>query len=120
MQTRQNKSRPPRSLAFILTVFLVIFTIATVSVSLVIQYILAQRTLTTSVTNQQQAVAQDAGGTVANSIQEKFSVLETAAEFGNPGTANAAARQIVLDNLLGLQPAFRQLAILNSGGTQIG
>ncbi|HMB24358.1 MAG: GAF domain-containing protein [Chloroflexota bacterium] len=120
MQTRQNKPRPPRSLAFILTVFLVIFTIATVSVSLAIQYILAQRTLTTSVTNQQQAVAQDAGGTVANSIQEKFSVLETAAEFGNPGTADATARQIVLDNLLGLQRAFRQLAILNSGGIQIG
>ncbi|HEX2995992.1 MAG TPA: GAF domain-containing protein, partial [Anaerolineales bacterium] len=32
----------------------------------------------------------------------------------------AAARQVVLDNLLGLQPAFRQLAILNSGGVQIG
>ena len=64
-------------------------------------------------------IAQDAGNTVASSIQEKFSVLETAAEFGNPITADSKTKQSILESLLGLQPAFRQLAMLNTSGRQV-
>ena len=68
---------------------------------------------------QQLLIAQEAGNTVANSIQEKFSVLETAVEFGNPSTADAKTKQTALENLLGLQPAFGQLAMLNASGRQV-
>ena len=64
-------------------------------------------------------IAQNAGNTVTSSIQEKFSVLETAVEFGNPVTANLETRQTILESLLGLQPAFRQLALLNTTGRQV-
>jgi hypothetical protein len=68
---------------------------------------------------QQLLVAQEASKTVTNSIQEKFSVLETAVDFGNPITAGASTRQSILESLLGLQLSFRQLALLSTTGRQV-
>ncbi len=119
MQTKRDKPHSPRSLAFTLTLSLAIFSIVTLLASQSVQYTLSLQTQNTALTNQQQLVAQEAGGTVASSIQEKFSVLETAVEFGDPGTASAEARQTILDDLVGLQPSFRQLALLNSSGMQV-
>ncbi|MBN2117493.1 MAG: cache domain-containing protein, partial [Anaerolineales bacterium] len=64
-------------------------------------------------------VAQDASKTVANSIQEKFSVLETIVESEDLFTADSETKQATLESLLGLQPAFRQLAILSPTGRQL-
>jgi hypothetical protein len=46
-------------------------------------------------------------------------VLETAVEFGNPVAADSQTRENVLESLLGLQPAFRQLALLNIAGVRV-
>jgi len=119
MQIKRNKPRSPRSLVFTLTISLAIFSIVTLLIAQSTAFFLSRRTLNTSIANQQRSIAQEAGGTVASSIQEKFSVLETASEFGNPSTANVETRQTILDDLLGLQPAFRQLAILNVTGRQM-
>jgi methyl-accepting chemotaxis protein len=66
------------------------------------------------VASQQQLIAQDAAKTVASFIQEKFSVLETAVRLGNPVTASREEQERILKNLLGLQPAIRQLVLLDA------
>jgi hypothetical protein len=62
-------------------------------------------------------IAQDISRIVA--LHRKNSVLETAVDFGNPVTTDQKTRQYILDSLLGLQPAFRQLALLNASGSQV-
>lgn len=119
MQTKRNKTRSPRSLTLTLTISLAIFSIVTLLIAQSASFILSRRTLNTSITNQQRSIAQEAGGTVASSIQEKFSVLETAVELGDPVVADSETRQNVLESLLGLQPAFRQVALLNIAGVRV-
>ena len=68
------------------------------------------------ISGNQLLIAQEASGTVSNSIQEIFSVLETSVRLTNPTTSQAEEQVRVLDGLLGLQPAFRQLVLLDTRG----
>ncbi|MFL7795206.1 MAG: cache domain-containing protein [Anaerolineae bacterium] len=69
-----------------------------------------------SIANEQQLIAQDAAKTVSSFIQEKFSVLETTVWLVNPTVVSPEEQKPYVANLLGLQPAFRQLALLDSQG----
>jgi two-component system sensor histidine kinase/response regulator len=62
---------------------------------------------------QQKLVAQEAANSVKGFIQKKFGVLETANSVGNLAMASREEQKLVLDKLLGLEPAFRQLILLN-------
>jgi putative methionine-R-sulfoxide reductase with GAF domain len=121
MTMRDKKNRPRAARSLTATLAIAFFSLSTIlllisgGLAVVTNYLAYQETLST----RQLLIAQDASKTVASSIQEKFSVLETAVEFGNPIVANAAARQDVLESLLGLQPAFRQLALLNPAGLRV-
>jgi two-component sensor histidine kinase/putative methionine-R-sulfoxide reductase with GAF domain/HAMP domain-containing protein len=61
-------------------------------------------------------VAQDAAQVVSGFFQDKFSALETLATLSAPVVLERAANKDNLESLLGLQPAFRQLAILSNQG----
>jgi hypothetical protein len=73
-----------------------------------------------AIASKQQLVAQDAAMAVASFIQEKYSVLEAAVKLGAPSSAPQEEQRRVLGNLLGLQPAFRHLALLDSEGQVLG
>jgi putative methionine-R-sulfoxide reductase with GAF domain len=119
MKDKTKKLRPSRSLT--ITLAIAFFTLSVVillvngGMAVFTNYLSLQDTISA----RQQLIAQNASKTVAGSIQEKFSVLETAVEFGNPVTADSETKQTILDSLLGLQPAFRQLALLNTTGQQV-
>jgi len=119
MKDKKNRPRPARSLTTILAI--AFFTLSTIlllihgGLAALSSYGSTQMTLSA----QQLLIAQDASKTVSNSIQEKFSVLETAVDFGNPVIASVETRQSIMESLLGLQPAFRQLALLNATGRQM-
>jgi putative methionine-R-sulfoxide reductase with GAF domain len=119
MKDQINRPRPARSLTTILAI--AFFTLSTLlllingGVAAVTTYLSNQETLSA----RQLLIAQEASRTVANSIQEKFSVLETAVDFGNPVIASVETRQSIVESLLGLQPAFRQLALLNATGRKM-
>jgi anti-anti-sigma regulatory factor/HAMP domain-containing protein len=66
------------------------------------------------VASKQQLIAQDAANTVTSFIQERYSVLESAVKLGNPASASQEEQKRVLESLLGLEPAFRQLVLLDS------
>ncbi|MBN2006992.1 MAG: GAF domain-containing protein [Anaerolineae bacterium] len=57
--------------------------------------------------------------TVAGFVQENFGVLETAVKLSNPATISETARLEVLDSLLGLQPAFRNLVLFDAEGRDL-
>ncbi len=67
-----------------------------------------------NISGRQQRIAQDAANTVSSFIQEKFSVLETTARLANPASSSRPEQELLLQKLLGLQPAFRQLALLDA------
>ncbi len=62
---------------------------------------------------QQQLIAHEAADSVKGFIQEKFEVLETASSIGSLATASPEEQKLVMDKLMGLEPAFRQLILLN-------
>jgi two-component system sensor histidine kinase/response regulator len=68
---------------------------------------------------QQQLIAQDAANTVKAFIQRKFEILETANSIGDLAIASQEEQKLVLDKLLGLEPAFRQLILLNTQQQEI-
>ena len=67
-----------------------------------------------AISNKQQLIAQEASRTVSTFIQEKFSVLATTVELTDLVTAAPEEQKQILDSLLGPQPAFRQLVVLNA------
>jgi methyl-accepting chemotaxis protein len=70
------------------------------------------------VANQQQFIAKDATSTVKNFIQEKFDMLKVAATVGDL-ESSYERQKIVLDQLFGLEPAFRQLFLLTPQGHEL-
>jgi signal transduction histidine kinase/putative methionine-R-sulfoxide reductase with GAF domain/HAMP domain-containing protein len=65
---------------------------------------------------EQLLIAEKAANTVAGFIEEKFSMLEAAVSLGVSIQASPEEQEEVLDRLLGLEPAFRQLALLDAQG----
>ena len=72
-----------------------------------------------SLASEQQHLASNAAEAVSGFIENKVNTLETAIEFSNPITATQESRQAVMESLLGLEPAFRQFALLNDEGRQL-
>jgi GAF domain-containing protein len=72
-----------------------------------------------AIASRQQFIAQDATRTVSSFIQEKFGVLDTTIRLAHPATASPDEQQQALESVLGLQPAFRQLAFLNAQGREL-
>ena len=119
MKAKKNKPRPAQSLAT--TLAIAFFTLSMVILLVNGSFALYTNVATyqDSVAVQQQLIAQDASKTVSTFIQDKFVALETGVEFANPATMSSEEQQAVMESLLGLQPAFRQIVLLNSTGRQV-
>jgi two-component system sensor histidine kinase/response regulator len=68
---------------------------------------------------QQRLIAQEAANSVKGFIQKKFQALETANSIGSLAMASQEEQKLVLNKLLGLEPAFRQLILLNAQGREL-
>jgi rsbT co-antagonist protein RsbR len=71
------------------------------------------------ISSKQQLIAHAATRSVSSFIQEKFSVLATALGLADLVTASPQAQQQILESLLGPQPAFRQLVVLNAQNQEV-
>lgn len=71
------------------------------------------------VAEQQKLIAKDAANTVKSFIQEKFGMLEVAAAIGDLDSSAYEEQKIVLEMLFGLDPAFRQLILLDPRGKEL-
>jgi PAS domain S-box-containing protein len=64
--------------------------------------------------NKQRFIAQKAAHTVKDFIQEKLGELNTVAHLGKIANVSQQEQKTTLEQLLGFEPAFRQVVLLNS------
>ncbi len=119
MKNPTGKSQKARNLATILIIAVAAQTTGALIFSGAVQVLANYLNQQTAISQQQQLLAKQAGQSVAGFIDEKFSILSAAVEFSDPIQATSDERKVTLDKLLGLQPSFKQLALLNAGGRQL-
>ncbi len=112
-QIKAEKPKTSRSLTATLAISFLALSVAVLLIASSLEIFFNFQTQQELVASKQQLIAQDAAKTVASFVQEKFGVLETAVKLGNPASVSRKEQKRVLENLLGLQPAFRQLVLLN-------
>jgi methyl-accepting chemotaxis protein len=113
-----KKPRAFRSLATILATTFLSLSIAVLLIAGSLQIYFGFQTQRKIIADQQQFITKDAANTVKNFIQEKFSLLKVAAGFGNP-IASTEEQRLALGTLLGIEPAFRQLLLVNVQGQEL-
>ncbi len=120
MKTKTNNPRPARSLTTTLAVTFFGLSALALLISGSLQIVFNIQSQQAALSSRQQLIAQGASKTVSSFILEKISGLETAVEFSNPVSANLITQKNIMESLLGLDPAFRQFALFNSRGLQLG
>jgi two-component system cell cycle sensor histidine kinase/response regulator CckA len=113
MITKKNKIRKFKSLAVTLAITfsgLIIIVLLIVSSLLMYFSFQAQQKVLFA---QRQLIAQNAANTVENFIREKYRILESVASRSKLAIMNQKEQKPVLEKLLGLEPIFRQLVLLN-------
>jgi PAS domain S-box-containing protein len=66
------------------------------------------------ISNRQLLIARDAANTVKSFIQSKFGILKSAAVFINHTVLIEQEQKLILDKLLGLEPAFRRTVLFDA------
>ena len=69
--------------------------------------------------DRQELMAKEPANTVKSFIEEKFNLMAVTAGFDDLATAPAERQRSVLSNLMGQEPSFRQLVLLNSKGREV-
>jgi GAF domain-containing protein/HAMP domain-containing protein len=108
-----EKPKTSRSLMATLAIAFLALSVVVLFIAGSLQIYLYFQTQREIAAGQQQLIAQDAANTVTSFTQEKFSLLEAAVRFGHPAAASPAEQKQVLENLLGLEPAFRHLVLFD-------
>lgn len=114
METKTNNPKSSRSLTVTLAIAFFSLSAAVLLISSGLQLFSNFQAQQSDISQKQELIAQDASKTVSSFIGEQFSVLQTALDLSDPVSLNAQEREIVLESLLGLQPAFRQVVLLNA------
>ena len=113
--------KPRAALGLTATLAIAFFTLSAVVLLLSsgLQMVTTVQTQREAITNKQQLIAREASRAVSTFIQEKFSVLATTVELVDLIRAPAEEQKQILDSLLGFQPAFRQLVVLNAQSQEV-
>ena len=114
MKTETNHPRSARSLSVTLTIAFLILSVVALLASGGLQLFFNIQTQQQAISSQQELIAQSAANTVSSFIEEKFSVLSTAAWMTNLSAASPDQQTQILESLLASQSEFRQLAVFDS------
>ena len=114
MSMQVEEPKTSRSLMSTLAFAFLGLSLAVLVIAIGIEMVFNVQTQQEAIAGRQQFIAQDAANTVASFIQEKFGMLETAAKLGDPTSTSQEEQMKVLGNLLGLEPAFGHLVLLDS------
>ena len=118
MKTETVKPENTQSLTTTLAISFFSLSVLVLLISSSLQIILSIQAQQTEIKEKQQLIAQDAGKSVSNFIEGKFNTMETAANFSSLATASYEDRIIALNGILGIDPAFEQINMFNSGAFQ--
>jgi signal transduction histidine kinase len=72
-----------------------------------------------AIANHQQLVAQNAANTVQGFVQNRLIELRLTAHLGNLLGITPSGQEVVMEKLLGLEPDFRTVSLLDSHGNQM-
>jgi GAF domain-containing protein/HAMP domain-containing protein len=114
MSKQARKPKTSRSLAATFAMAFVPLSLAAMLIAYLPQFLFFLQARYGGVYSEQQTTAYKAASAVAGFLQEEFSVLETAVSLGDPVSTSQEEQKGVLGRLIGLQPAFRQLVLLDS------
>jgi hypothetical protein len=115
--TKELKSA--RNLTATLALAFFILTVVALFISHGVRLFFSIRTQQTAVSSSQQLIAQDAARTVRRFIVEKFYNLETAIWLNDLVRLPQDERVRVMESLLGLHQAFRQMVLLGPRGQEL-
>ncbi|MBN1450465.1 MAG: HAMP domain-containing protein, partial [Anaerolineales bacterium] len=119
METKTSKPKSSRSLTVTLAIAFFSLSAVVLLISSGLQLFTNIQTQQAALSSKQELIAQDASKAVSTFIEEQFRVLETAIDLADPVSISGGERELVLDSLLGLQPAFRRLVFLNARDFQL-
>jgi GAF domain-containing protein/HAMP domain-containing protein len=114
MPVQMERPKRSRSLTATLALAFLALSVTVLIVASSFEMYFSVQTQREAAASNQRLIAQDAANTVASFIQERFSILEAAIRLSDLVSASQKEQQTVLENLLGAQPAFRHLVLLDS------
>ena len=114
MQMEAKKAKNSRSLTTSLSIAFIALSVTVLLISGSFEIYVQFQTQRETEASKQHIIAQEAANTVANFIQKKFSILETAIKIENLSLVSRKEQSKILQILLGLQPAFRHLIFFDS------
>jgi len=110
-----KKNHGTRSLTTILSIAFLALSVVVLLVSNGLQLYSNFQIQQATIYDKQKLIASDASKTVSNFIQDKFNQMQAAVDLTNlANNPTPKEKQTVLESLLGLQPAFRQLVLLDT------
>ena len=111
-----KRSRPARRLTTTLALAFFSLSVVTLLISGSSQLFANIQAQQAAISSNQQLLAQDAARTVSSFIQDKFGTLETTLWLTDLPSAPQETQTSSLQSLLGLQPSFRNVVLLNPQG----
>jgi methyl-accepting chemotaxis protein len=113
-QIGAKKERNFRSLTVTLAIAFLVLSLVVLLIASGLEVYFNLQTQQKVVDNQLQLIAKDSANTVKSFVQEKVSILDATVHLGNMVDASQKEQKLVLDKLLGIEPAFRQLVLLDT------
>lgn len=108
-----NRTWKHNSLAVILVFSFLALSALVLLISSSLELYFSYKSQVKIVSSQQQLIAQEAANAVKAFIQKKLEILETGISIGNLATADPEDQIQTLEKLMGLEPSFRQLILLD-------
>lgn len=113
-----EKKQTSRSLAATLAISFFTLSVVVLLISSGLQLFSNIQTQQAAISSQQLLVAQEAGKTVSNFIEDNFISLEAMVELGDLYKVPPEQQKAILESVLGFQPALRQVLFLNIVGNE--
>lgn len=119
MKNRTSSPRPTRSLTTVLALSFLRLSALVLFLSTATQLALTIQTQQSELKERQLLLAENAGSNVSDFIEKKFDAMMAATSLSEPLEASPSEQTSILDRLFGLEPSFRQLALLDQQGQQV-
>jgi PAS domain S-box-containing protein len=119
MRTRLKNFWMALSLRATLTITFLAFGALVISISSTLQLISSLQTQQVVIASNQHLIADEAARSVSSFILMKFNDLETAIWIVEPSSASTAEQKLMLESLLGFQPAFSKILLLNGNNQML-
>ncbi len=114
-----GKARNFRSLMFTLAIAFLALSFVVLAISSGLQIYLNMETQTEILAENQQLIAKDAANSVKGFLQERLLILESAASVSDLMAVGEERQELILDKLLGVEPSFRQIFLLDDQSQEL-